>query len=331
MVIHRTPLLVAVFALACGGESNGTSPQEPAAPSFERSPIVFGAFDPPGTFFITLSDREPQQINGNYDFYPLSLSPARRRLLQNTTDDTGAPRALTEIYEIAARGPRLGSFPARGPFVGWMDESTLLFETRDGFETTKLDGVVRGGFALPADVARDFNDYQAELSPDRSRLALVAMRGEDGVGFEASVMVVDAESGLELARWITDIRAAPHWLDDAAIVATTGAGVHRFELGAAEPIGPMEIGFEACSARPAGGRLLLGEQVVRGDYSTCDELWFADIDGRNATRIEGFPPVAFSPDDQRMLVLDLDGLVVSRPDGSEAERLDLPYPSSPTW
>jgi hypothetical protein len=330
----RTPVVLALCALACGGQSHQEGATgEPSAPSFERSPIVFGAFDPPGTFFVTLSDREPKQINDNYDFSPLSLSPARRRLLQVTPDDTGAPRALVQIYELAAGGARLGSFPARGPFVEWTSESTLLFETRDGFETIGLDGSVRSTVTLPDWVAREFGSYEAALSPDRTRIAVAAMRGSDDAGFEATVTLVDAETGAELSSWATDIRPVPVWTSNHEIVAVTGTGLHRFVPGAAEPVGPAPLDFEACSVRPAEpGRVLLGERVNHGDYLTCEELWKADVDGSNAARLSGYPPVAYSPDYERMLVLDLEGLVVSKPDGSEAERLSgLPEPHEPRW
>ena len=116
--------------------------QRDAATSFREAPIVFGSYDPPGTFFVTLADRSAKQVNDIYDFDVLALSPLRTRLVESANGGF-------QVFEIADEGARVGSVssPAEGlfEFLGWVDEQTLLFQTTDRVERVGLDGRPRGG------------------------------------------------------------------------------------------------------------------------------------------------------------------------------------------
>ena len=135
----------ASVTLGCSG-STDTSIQGPgshAAPTpFERSPIVFGAYDPPGTMFVKLEDGTPELVNDNYDFNPMLLSPSRKRVVQVTLGPHGEPYSQVEIHEVMPNSPLLGNFQVPGQLLGWAGEATLLFAT---FGTGGLSRVSLGG------------------------------------------------------------------------------------------------------------------------------------------------------------------------------------------
>src|SRR4051812_34978824 len=95
--------------------------------SFETSPIVFGAYDPPGTFFVTLASGTTTHINDNDSFRSNMLSPSRTRAAQVTDPALEQPPdSAVEVYEIA-RASLLARFPAPGALLGWAGDDTLVF------------------------------------------------------------------------------------------------------------------------------------------------------------------------------------------------------------
>ena len=328
------------LAVSCGGAESGppaTGSPVASPPSFEQSPIVFGSYEPPGTFLLTLADPEPRQINGNYDYSALLLSPSRQRLLQVTPNEDGSlPRGLVQIFEIAPEGARLGSFPTpEGEFLGFADEETLLLMSSEGLQRLDLNGTVRGSFALPAWVSRENGAfYRSALSPDGTKLALLPSR-ETELGFELVLLVLDSKTGAELSQWPLDGRGPPAWAGDGhLVVATYGQGLYTFALGAGSGAGPFQLPFQPCEARGwvAPDQVLVGEVVSHGDYSTCQPAWLVSRDGARAERLAGPTPLAFSPDGERILSIDQGALVVSKPDGSGLEMLsDVLEPHNPAW
>jgi len=332
--------LVGALAVSCGGSESGPpATGSPAAspPSFQQSPIVFGSYEPPGTFLLTLADPEPRQINDNYDYYPLLLSPSRQRLLQVTPNEDGSlPRGLVQIFEIAPEGARLGSFPTpEGEFLGFADEETLLLMSSDGLQRLDLNGAVQGGFALPAWVSRENGAfYRSAVSPDGTKIALTPTR-ESELGFETILLVVNSATGVVLDQWPLLGRGVPAWAGDGhVVVAMYAQGLYTFVLGEGSATGPFELPFQPCEAHVwvEPGRVLVGEVVSHGDYSTCDPAWLVSRDGARAEPLPGPVPLAFSPDGERILSIDQGALVVSKPDGSELEMLsDVLEPHDPAW
>lgn len=328
-------LPVALFALACGGESSEERSQ-PGAPSFERSPIVFGSYDPPGTFFVTYEERRARYLNDNYYFYPISLSPSRTRVLQVTDDPEGNPDRVVEIFPIRENAPLLRRITVPGGLLGWSGDDTFLFWllNTQGVLRLGVDGS-RKELSFADDIVRESNVAGGSLSPDGSMAAFVVTLAGEAENAGNTLITVDMRTGAELDRWSVPSRPVFHWANDGSIVLFSARNLYRVFSGDEAVSSPVELPFEPCGASNwvEPGTVHVGEIVIHGDYGTCDSTWIVSTDGGSVVRREGPAPVAFSADGRKiLLLLDSENLSVADPDGSNVERLEgIPPPHDIAW
>lgn len=339
----RRPVVALLSLLGCG---EGTTPmpspsQPPEPPSFRTAPIAFGAYEPPGTYFVTLEQGAAKRINDSYDFKAIALSPDRERLVQVTVDpQDGIPRGSISVFEVAEDGERLGNFlaPEDGLFqlLGWADDETLVFETEQGIERVDMEGERVGGFEFPDWVNRDRNGYRCVLSPDRARLAYVPSRAQDD-GFEPQLAIVEADSGEELDRWPLDNPVLPVWADDDHLLVIAAKELFVFELGEPAPSTALSLPFQPCGPRRwiEPGEFLVAETAAGSDFGACSSAsYLVSLDGEEVTPREDPMPVAYSPAGERVLILDPEShqLVVTKPDGSARQTIEgIPEPHAPSW
>jgi hypothetical protein len=317
-------LFLAIGLSGCGGSSTPEKRSDRGPPSFEQSPIVFGANDPAGTFFITVEDRNPKYLNDNYYFFPISLSPSRTRVLQVTDDPDGDPDRVVEVFSIEENARLLHRSTVPGEFLGWVSDEELVFSTWDsaGFFLLGVDGA-RRDFRFPDDVLRGVT---GSLSPDGSAAAyVVAVQGE--VDNANNVLVtLDTQTGRELERWSIPSGPRLFWANDGSIVLLSARDLYTIVPGEEIVRGPVPLPFSACEVGPwMVGTIHVTELVIRGDVGTCENSWVVATDGSSAVRREGAAPVAISPDGRKILVRDTEDLTITMtdPDGSNAERLEL--------
>lgn len=302
-------------------------------PTYETAPIVYGSFDPPGTFMTTRTALEPSQLNDIYDFYPIALSPERTQVAQVTLDDAGSPRGAVVVTALQPNGTMLGSFATPGTLLGWSDEQHLLFEDADGVKIVTRAGEEEGRIELPAWVARDTSSNYAARSPDGGAFAfIVASTTELGL----FLLLLDGDSGAELGKWPLAMRGELVWAGDGHLVITTEQGFLSVTPGDADLAGPFDLPFQPCepSAWVPANQVHLRESVLVGDRGYCGNSWTVRTDGTDLVRRDAPAPIALSPDGARLLI-SVDegrGLAVSMPDGgSGGPLLGVVNPHDATW
>ena len=269
-------------AIGCSSSpSAGASKRRCRNVAFDRSPIVFGSNELPGTYSFTLGDARLEQLNENYSFYPMSLSPSRRRMLQVVRDPD---IARVEIYELAGAGAPLKAFELPGQFLGWAGEGTVLFATWGPAGVTRVD--IAGGtpqaLAFPEWVTRDSTGPMGQaLSPDgRAAAFLVGTQAQPLAPDGPAQIVVDTQTGALLDLWPIPLDLWPgrvHWAKDGRIVFYSFArsAVLIGERGQASLTGPVALPFEACEARDwvSPNTLEFKESVAVGDHGVCKNSW----------------------------------------------------------
>jgi hypothetical protein len=334
-------LPVALLALGCGQSSREQSEQG-APPPLEQSPIVFGSYGPPGTFFITYEDRAPKYVNDNYDFYPISLSPSRTHVLQATEDPEGNPDRVVEIFPIRENAPLLRRVPvpAWQGFLGWSGDDTVVFSMPDTEGVLRL-GVDGSRSVLPFanDVARRGNIAPGSLSPDGATAAFVVIGASDVASSRSVLITIDTRTGAELDRWsiwwISPLSLV-YWANDGAIVLLSRSNreLYSFVSGDEAVRDPVELPFQPCGVSNwvEPGTVFVTEAIAGSDNGSCGNSWIVSTDGSSALRREGPAPVAFSADQQKILLLDSGILSVADPDGSNVEQIEgLPSPHNVVW
>jgi hypothetical protein len=342
------PLVLAVLAVAgafgCSSEQDsGPGPDQSAEVlPYDQSPIVFGSYDPPGTFALTLADGRLEQLNENYSFYPMSLSPSRRRMLQVVRDPDVS---RVEIYDVAPSRAPLAAFELPGQFLGWAGEGTVLFATWGAEGVTRVDvaGARSVAIAFPDWVTRESNGPMGQaLSPDgRGAAFLVSTIDQPPApqGVAAIMIVIDTETGALLDRWTVPLDLWPgrvHWAKDGRI-AYYSFTQNALLIGARgqASLTPIALPFSPCEARDwvTPHTLELKEAVAVGDHGWCGNSWLLSTDGTNPVRRDGDSPAAISPDGRKILLwADGGGLSIAEPDGSGAEPFSwTSAPHDPVW
>jgi hypothetical protein len=228
-----------------------------------------------------------------------------------------------------------------GEFVGWESDDTLLFTSldSDGLLRLGLDGsqsVVR----FPDFVLRERGAVSGGLAPDRATAAFVVSTPETPLyGPADTVITIDTRTGLLRDRWTVPISpdwpsGLVFWASDGNILMLAPEGSYSVASGQASLGEPFTLPLSPCEVRPwtEPGTFLTSEMVLHGDYGTCENAWIVATDGSSAIRRDGPPPVAISPDGERIL-LDQDFVLsVANPDGSNPEALvGLPSPNHVAW
>jgi len=324
-------------SVGCGESATGTECMCAGPPnsalSYQTAPIIYGLFDPPGTFMTSLSALEPSQVNDIYDFYPIALSPERKQLAQVTLDDTGAPRGAVVVTALQPNGRKLGSFATPGTLLGWNDEQHLLFEDAEGVAIVTATGAETGKIRLPDWAIRDTNGNYATRSPDGAAFAfIVASTLEEGL----FLLLLDGTSGDELGKWPVEARGELVWARDGHLVLTTDHGFLTATLGDTDLAGPFDLPFQPCgpSEWTLADHVHLHESVLVGDHGYCGNSWTVRTDGTDLVRRDAPPPIALSPDYERLLVSVNEGagLAASTAEGVVEEALaGVVNPHDASW
>lgn len=322
------------------GGSAGAPPAEP--PPYDESPILFVDSDPAGTSFFTLADTQPRSISGNY-FGLTALSPSRRRVLQD------APlEPVNEVHEVAPGGALVGRFPRPGRFVGWRGDDTLIFanDAQDGITGNiiqmNVDGTGAHVVPLPPGIESGF-DMQPDtvLSPDGRAVALDISVYQPDIGYPQLILVLDVDTGAELARWPVpdDLRPGrPFWAADGRVVFHSFAApfVMSARLGDAALSGRVEVPFQSCGHAErwvSPDVVLMVAQEGVGKDTHCSAQWLVATDGLSAHKWESVFINMASADGRKVLLMNEVGeSFVADPDGANVVSLPtVPQYRKPTW
>jgi len=329
------------FGCSSSTESHGTQLAPP--PAYDQSPIVFGSGDPPGTFASVLSTARSWQINDNYYFWKISLSPSRKRVLQVTDGSDGVPRSQVDVYEVKENGALLGRFPTPGEFLGWRGDDVLIFvRATDGLTRIRVNGSKEEKLDFPDWVKPNPNGpHSSALSPDGSAAAF-ALSVEDHPfapnGF--GLIVVNTSSGAVSNTWDIPDAYSPGsviWARDERIVyyPVVNPAVLIGDTEADSLSGPVALPFQPCNATPwvSPTTLHFTELVQSGDSTHCVNSWLLETDGRDPRKRDAEAPVAVSPDDKKILLrADPGTLFVAAPDGSNPTPISgIPKAHKPVW
>jgi hypothetical protein len=292
---------------------------------YETSPIVFGSFDPLGTFFVTVDSGKAERVNGNYSVLSTTLSPLRTRFAQVTDGPHGEARSVVEVHAIAPAGPLLGSFPVPGGMLGWSGDDALLFATIEGVIRTRIDGVERE-MRFPDWVKRQTNGLLGNaLSPDgKSAAFLVSTEGQPATPDGLALFVTNTGTGAVTDIWPIPPEQWPGrviWARDGRIVyySFVQPALMATRSGAASLSAPVDLPFKPCEVGHwmNAGTLHMRELVTVDGETACVGGWLVDTDGSNPRVLNSVAPMAFSPDGRKILVFDVDGqLATADPDGS---------------
>jgi hypothetical protein len=322
----RLFLFTVSSALAACSNDDADRP-ETVVLSFDEAPLVYGLYDPPGTFLSTVGDTSnPKRINDVYTFNGLSLSPGRRHLLQS--DVQGSVSSGEAVFELATPGSKLAAFEWVGGFLGWDGDDTMLYAA------SQIEGVLRvdvGGqkklLPFPSWVLRDsVLPTRYVVSPD-GRAAAFLVRVDPSVSPEGfALFATDTRTGSLLATWPLTSNVFPgnvFWAEDGTIVyqSLTAPFVVTTRLNSSSFSAPFELPFQACSV---GGWiepdvLYLTERVQQNDTWGCANSWLMGTDGSNLVKRDGPSPMSISPDRKKILYYDASfEIAMSEPDGSNA-------------
>ena len=340
--------------LACSGRPDGGMPvsgtPEGGGPGqvYEKSPIVFGAYDTRGTFFVTLESGKAERINDNASFLWMQLSPSRKRVAQVTRGPKGDPALRVEVYEVVPDSGLLGSFPARGILLGWADEDTLVFGTfhSEGVTRMRIDGTDQT-MPFPDWVQRDSTDPltltlspNGVLSPDgKSAAFLVSIEAQPAAPNATTLLVTSTETGAVESIWAipADQRyGRVIWAPDGRIVyyPLEKPALMTGTVGAPSLSEPVSLPFQPCFARHwVTADTLHMRHTINIDGGYCGGSWLIDTDGGNPRARNAEAPTAISPDGRKILLLAEGGkLAVADPDGGgETPIADIPRAHWPVW
>jgi hypothetical protein len=328
--------LLAILALglssfgctSSSADGSGGSPSSAPPPPFDEAPIVVQAYDPVGTFFLTLKDTHLTQVSGEYQFgydVPLSLSPARKRLAQAIKGDWSES---VEVYPIEPNAAPLVSFEAPGLLLGWDGEDVLLFLSWKGAGITRvrLSTGAHTELPFPQWVTNENGPTVRALSPDARAAAFVAWTDDPGYepGAELGI-VMDTRNGKLLDKWLIPPGfhvIGIHWASDGKILFYSDTD--RFligERGEAVLVESPPLPFNVCEVTrwTTPGTVHMTRRVPAGDISHCEESWVVTTDGAAATQRPDPAPSAVSPDGMKILVqrtTTTSTAAVADPDGS---------------
>ena len=309
-----------------GTVDDGPSDSGTAELYYGKSPIVFGAFDPPGSFFVTLERQKAERINENYPILTSPLSPLRKRIALVTDGQSGEPTSIVAVRDIAPAAPLIGSFPVPGTMLGWAGEDTLLFATIAGLTRVRVDGSDHH-MPFPNWVKRQPNGILgSSLSPDgKSAAFLTWTEGQPAAPDGFALFVTNTETGAVADIWAIPPDQWPGrviWARDGHIVYYSFAKPALITAvpGAPSMSAPVPLPFKACEAGPwvTAGTLHMRERSVDVGHGYCGGSWLVDTDGSNPRMRNAEAPIAISPDGRKILLSTLEGaLTIAEPDGTE--------------